>query len=338
MRKTIVQNLGKKFSRWTTTWLSIGVFGIGLLMMLVGSYRLRGKELFTVLAIGGALLSFAFITMVVFAFHRRDIQVYESQHERDMLQEQIERLRRDRENMERDVNARKGDLDRLTGNQKLLEKRLKEERDKRVKLLGIRMMLDLSFFEVEGEITKCFDRYFGVNGQEVTEKEKTAGRFVGALHTKFVAKYGVNLSKVQVKCLDSDKLIRFAGIEPSFLGFTRYPDSRWEHSVGLSRGSFLSGSFLSKCDWKTDENSEKLAHRLVKEYQIEMAENLKNGPQQPEWIKNALKRSIRLFLERFFAPPGYRVEFMESIDHGATPFPKYKDSLGLKDTSLRLLP
>jgi hypothetical protein len=278
----------------------VGIFAVGLIMMLVASLRMHGKELYVILSVGGLLIVSAFVTMVVYAFRKKSLEVW-----------QDERVRNEEEgrNLKQKVNELRIERERL-------KKEVEEERSKRVRVLEVGIIADLAICQMECKITKCYDRYFDVNEKELSTETDAKKRFIGALTAKFTAKYGIDLMKeLWFKRDDSEKVVYFAGAEPSFRGLQGFPQVEWECGIGLSRG------WLSK--WIIDEESRELEIRCKEEYQKTFVESLQKGPEQPEWIKEPLRRTIRILLARFFAPPGYKVQFPEKVSHGFVPFRKY---------------
>jgi len=306
-------NMGIGTRAWQ--WLSnsvracviVGIFAVGLIMMLVASLRMHGKELYVILSLGGLLIVSAFVTMVVYAFRKKSLEVW--QYERGRNEEEGR-------NLKQKVNELRIERERF-------KKELDDERSKRVQVLGVGIISDLAICQTECKITKCFDRYFDDKGcevgqssqSEVEDASKPARRFIGALTAKFVAKYGIDLKELKVKCDDSEKVVYFAGADPSFRGLQGFPQVEWECSIGLSKGTFS--------EWKIDQESLKLENRCKEEYHKEFVDSLQKGPEQPEWIRGPLRRSIRILLARFFAPSGYKVQFTEKVSHGFVPFHKY---------------
>lgn len=271
----------------------VGVFATGLAMMFGASFRLRGTELIAVLAIGGMLIASAYVKM---AFDSAVERARRAQESDDLRNENIEFL---------EESTR-------------LKNELEEERGKRVKVLGIRLISEIGILEAECEVTKFFDCYFDKDDQEILEEieaesEKKGAvqrekvkRFVGALTTKFKARYGIEMVKVQMKRVDEAKTIHVAGAEPSFLGVRRYPQMRWEGTVGLCRG------WLD--EWKTSVDSRKLESKCRERYREDLVKSLENGPEQLEWVKGPLRKNIEILLKEMIAPPGYSVKLVENAD------------------------
>jgi len=296
----------------------VGVFAVGLGMMFGASFRLRGAELVTVFTVGGILAAFAFIKMVY------DSIV--SKVKRDQVSDTLRR-----QNAELAVETSR------------LKRELNDERSKRVKVSNIQPILEMVILEAECEVTKVFDRYFDKDNEEIIEdleagreKEgstprKRTKRFLGALTAKFKAKYGVDLRKVQVKPAEEAKTIYVAGAAPSFSGLGKpYPQMRWEGSVGLH---------LWLGSWSIDDNSLKLESTCREKYRIAMEESLQNGPEQLEWVKEPLKKNVKLLLKMMIAPPDYNVELVENADKGFTPLFEYMGAkLGLQGPDQLLLP
>lgn len=283
----------------------VGVFAIALAMMFGASFRLRGAELLTVLMVAGILIISAFIKMLydfVQAITRRDLE--------------SETLKRE--------------------NVKLKEK-LQEEHGRMIS--KIKTILELNVLEVECEVMKFFDRYFDRDNKEIGESlleqrgpgpRKPVKRFLGAVTSKFNAKYGIDIQKVQVKRDDRARAIYVAGAEPHFTGPGQSGfQTRWAGSVGLH---YWWGN------WSIDEASQKLESECQEKYRVAVEESLKNGPEQLEWVKGPLKKNIKLLLKEMIAPPGYSVELVENADKGFTPLFDYMRILGLEGPDQLLLP
>jgi hypothetical protein len=328
-----IQRLLEGFKNLAFYCLIAGVFGAGLIMMVLGSLRLQDKELYVVLAVGGILMVSAFVMMAVHLARKHGKEEAQSEHNRESVEPVRAKL-----TQELDDAAKK--ISELVNKEKLLTRDLMEAKNKAVRTLFWRLCADLSLFEQECVITQCYDRYFDKNCQEVIDTEVKKGkgikyRFLGALTAEFVAKYGFDIKRVEVKVEHAKKAIYFGGVEPSFRGFATPLCPQWECSVGLSHG------FLSS--WAIDENSLKLENYCKDKYQQEMASGLKKGSEPQEPIKKALLSSIRLLVKRciapLIAPPDYKIEFVEDIGEGSTPLLKYLgDRRLLGDSGQSLLP
>ena len=308
---------GKLIRKWLRkhwkTGIFIVLFAMGLGMMFVASFRLRGAELVTVLVVAGILMAFAYIKMVFDSAVGRRIKEKESQdlaREKDELVEEVARL--------------KTELD--------------DEHNKKVKVLNIQPILEMGILEAECEVTRFFDRYFDKDDKEIGESaleqkgpepRKPVKRFLGALTSKFKAKYGIDLRKVQIKRLEQAKTMYVAGAEPSFRGVQGFPVTDWKGSVGLH---YWWGS------WSIDEDSQKLESECKEKYRVSMERSLENGPEQLEWVKEPLKKHVRLLLKMMIAPEGYNVELVENADEGFTPLFDYLRDLGLEGPDQLFLP
>lgn len=295
----------------------VGIFALGLVMMFGASFRLHGAELITVLAVAGILMAFAYVKMTIDLAVKRGIKDQESQ----------------------DLGRKKG---KLVEELARVKSELDEERRKKVKVLNIRPILEMGILEAECEVTKCFDRYFDKDGQEIIQdaevppeqedwmpREK-ARRFLGAITSKFRAKYGIDFRKVLVKCENEAKTIFVTGADPRFLGTRGYPEMRWEVSIGL-RLNWLG-------DWVADADTRELELKCREKYRVAVEKSLENGPQQLEWVKEPLRRSIRGLLKIIIAPPDYRVVMVNRTGEGFVPLFKYMRRLGLEGPDQLLLP
>jgi len=331
MLKNIKKLLSEGFSNLTLWIFVIGTFLCGLIMMVLGSRRLHGKELYLVLAVGGILIISALVTMAL--KKAKIIGGVEAEHKND-----LDRLKQENKDLRDGIEDLKQKNADSVNKQKLLTKELKDAQNRAIRTLAHKFCLDLALIKQECEITRSFERYFDEDEREVnmdTEVEEVEDgietpeikqRFLGTLKAKFVANYGFDMKKVKFKVVDAEKTIYFGGVEPTFRSFATPVCPTWEISIGLKKGTFT--------EWKTNKDSLKLENYYKDIYQKEMTESLTKGPELPGYMKKTLSMYIRLFLKRFIAPviapPDYKVEFLETLGEDSVTLNKFLDNPDLR--------
>lgn len=299
--------------------ISIGVFAIGLAMMVGASFTLGGVQLVTVLLIGGILTGFAFVKMTYDQF-------------KEGFRKAVERAKGS-DTLKKEKIALADEVNRL-------RTELQIERSGGIKV-SIRPILEIGFLQAECEVTKFFDRYFDENDKDIgqsaleqvgpgPEESRPVKRFLGGLTAKFRAKYGVNLQKVYVKRDDQARTLVVAGAEPSFLGTRGYPEMRWEGCIALKR------NWLGD-EWVTDSSiSPKLELECREKYREAFRMSLANGPEQLNWVKEPLRRNIKRILK--IIAQDYKVKIVDRPKEGFIPLSDYLRELGSEGPDQLLLP
>ncbi len=210
----------------------------------------------------------------------------------------------------------------LRNKQSVLEKEIRSVRDSRVKVLNIRPILELGIFEAECQIHKCFDEYYNKNDQPIqTIKDKSTGlvnetrmhkletvkkRFMGTLRVNFVARYGIDMRKMNVKIDDGLRVVEVQGVEPKYLGCKGFPKTQWMYSVSLRKNWM--DDWLSDGEAKAIEGMSKDRCRTLTE------KSLQSGPEELEWLKQPLYKTIRSFLLATVVPSGYTLKLVDHLE------------------------
>lgn len=287
---------------------------IGFALIFIAAFSFQGVPLIVCLIIGSLLVLGSWIKAAFDAYRKGVIE----RHEAEKLTAENRELR------EREY---------------ILNHQLEEARKRKLKVLNVQPILELSVLEADCQITECFDLVFDKNGEIITwnddpnpevKYEECWGdiifgskkkRFIGTLTVKFTARYGIKMQNLRVRLSDANKTVLVEGAEPSYTGSKGFPETYWKGCVTLRE----------QWDgiWISDEEAVPLESPCKDFCRGIMEESLKNGPEELEWLKRPLQNTIRHLLQMMITPQGYSVEFVEKIEGQSVPFFEYAADLGL---------
>ena len=195
-------------------------------------------------------------------------------------------------------------------------------KDGRVKVLNIRPILELGLLEANCQIHKCFDEYYDKDDQPITViKDETTGlvnekamqaldtvknRFMGTLRVNFVARYGIDMRKMKVKIDDDLRIVEVQRVEPKYLGCKGFPKTQWMYSIPLKKNWL--GDWTSNSEAKAIEGMSKDRCRALTE------KSLQSGPEELEWLKQPLLKTVHSFLLATVVPSGYSLKLVDRLE------------------------
>ena len=289
------------------------IFLIGLVLICIAAFVLKGTLLIIALTVGGVLIVISWVRMTFEAAVKRSVRLYEA----EKLEEENRQLHE---------------------NESILKKQLEEARKKKLQVLNVQPILELGILEADCQIAQCFDFFIDKNGEIITEEsgKEPSGiigafvegllgerrtRFIGTLNVKFTARYGIKIQNLKIRCDDNSKTVYVEGAEPTYLGTRDFPQTFWEGCVVLREQWDET--------WIADDKAVSLESPCKDICRKSMEESLKNGPEDLEWLKNPLQNTVRHLLQMMITPQGYSIEFVEEIEGESVPFFEYAGSLGL---------
>lgn len=161
-----------------------------------------------------------------------------------------------------------------------IKEELEELRNRRLKISDIKNILDLGLMEINTNFTRTWNKQFSHNKQEV--------HFIGALRVDIVAKFGINLQELRFKFLPELNELLVANVNPKFLSFSDL-DYTWEISELLE----YKKPYLGANHWKKTEKLQSLGQSIKEDLQNRIHQEVKNGPEELEWVLKPLKKQIK---------------------------------------------
>ena len=199
-------------------------------------------------------------------------------------------------------------LDDLNKNQedlKDIKQEVEELRTRRLKISDIKSILDLGLMEINTNFTRTWNKQFIHNKQEV--------HFIGALRINIIAKFGIDLKELRFKYNPELNELIVANANPKFLSFTDL-DYIWEISEILE----YKKPFLGSNHWKKTEKLQELGHSIKEDLQNRIHQEVKNGPEELDWVLNPLKKQIQNTLHILLGGGNKKILIAENYDDSFT--------------------
>ena len=206
------------------------IFLIGLVLICTAAFVLKGTPLIIALTVGSVLIVISWGKMTFNVAVSRAIRLQEAEKIKEENRQLLER-------------------------ESILKQQLEEARNRKLQVLNVQPILNLSVLEATCEVTKCFDFTIDKNGKIINDdsSEEQTGfsglvkaffegffglrgntRFVGTLIFDLTATYGIKLQNLKIRRDDNSKTIYVEGAQPTYTGLTGVPQTRWEGCVVLS--------------------------------------------------------------------------------------------------------
>jgi hypothetical protein len=206
------------------------------------------------------------------------------------------------------IKSKEQKIDELAG---IVEKtglqisRLQEEnnelRSRKLNISEIRNMLDLGLLQVNTNFTRTWNEQF--------EEGSRSFHFIGALQVKIVARYGIDLKEMKVKFLRERNEIQVANVQPKFLSFNDF-DYTWKIAEIMEHKK----PWLGSQHWRKSEELQGLVSQMKEDLRIKTHQEVKQGPEELEWVLEPLKQQINSTIQLIFGSPYRTVKITDHYD------------------------
>ena len=178
-------------------------------------------------------------------------------------------------------------------------KEIEQLRQKRFQWAGMRPILEVGLMEVDTHFTRTWN--------EKHTEGKSELHFVGALQIRLKAKYGVNLKDLSIRMDHANKLIQIAHFHPRFLSFSEI-NHDWKIAEILE---YKKRPWIWDNYWKKSEQYQSVLHRLMEEKRKAVYDEIKQGPEEVQWIVEPLYRQVENTLRILLQRSDYDIMFVE---------------------------
>ncbi len=205
--------------------------------------------------------------------------------------------------------------------------RLQEEnndlRSHRLNITEIRNLLDLGLLQVNTNFTRTWNEQF--------EQGNKSFHFIGALQVKIIARYGIDLKMMRIRFLKERNEIQVAEVQPRFLSFNDF-DYTWKIAEVMEHKK----PWLGSQHWRKSEEIQGLVGQMKEDLRVKTHQEVKQGPEELEWVLEPLKQQIYSTIRLIFGSPYRTVRIIEHSDDSFVSLEEFTNS-GQSD-DLKLLP
>jgi hypothetical protein len=176
-----------------------------------------------------------------------------------------------------------------------------ELRSRRLNISELRNILDLGLLQVNTSFTRTWNEKF--------EEDKKSLHFIGALRVKIVARYGIDLKEVRIRFNPLKNEVEVAKLNPRLLSFNDF-DYEWKIAelMEYTKPWFGSGQ------WRKSALLEGIAGQIKENLRTQTHQEVKNGPEELEWVMEPLRKQIAGTFEILLGSPYRTVKMVDSFD------------------------
>ena len=176
-----------------------------------------------------------------------------------------------------------------------------ELRSRRLNISELRNILDLGLLQVNTSFTRTWNEKF--------EEDKRSLHFIGALRVKIVARYGIDLKELRIRYNPLKNEVEVANVNPRLLSFNDF-DYEWKIAevMEYTKPWFGSGQ------WRKSALLEGIAGRIKENLRMQTHQEVKNGPEELEWVLEPLRKQIAGTIEILLGSPYRTVKMVDSFD------------------------
>jgi len=175
-----------------------------------------------------------------------------------------------------------------------LRNELEQIKSNKLNVLGLKEILDVGLLEVNTKLTRAWNYEF--------EEGKRTLNYIGALDVNIIAKFGLDLKKVQEEEIDGKIII--SNTKPHLISF-----SNLEYSWKISELLEYKTPILKSSYWKKSNDLIEKCNKIKDDYQKEVHKQIKNGPDELNWIIDPLQDKIKKMLSEKYKKTGKQIIF-----------------------------
>ncbi len=173
-----------------------------------------------------------------------------------------------------------------------LQEENEELRSRKLNIAEIKDIIDLGLMQVNTNFTRTWNDKF--------EQGNKSLHFIGALQVKIIARYGIDLKELRIKHNRENNELTVANLNPKFLSFNDF-DYEWKIAEVME----YKKPWIGSGNWRTSPELEGLVGQIKEELRMKTHQEVKNGPQELEWVLDPLKKQIASTIQ-LLAGPNYR--------------------------------
>ena len=215
---------------------------------------------------------------------------------------------------DKQISELQSQLDYSMSSLKDIKEEVNELRNRKLKISDIRNILDLGLMEINTNFTRTWNKQFTFKKQDI--------HFIGAMRINIIAKFGIDLQELRFKNNEQQNELIVANANPKFLSFTDL-DYVWEISEILE----YKKPFLGSNHWKRSSKLEGLGHEIKEDLQTKIHQEVKNGPEELDWVLNPLKKQITNTLHILLGGSEKKIIITDVFDDSFTLFEKLPEAL-----------
>ncbi len=191
-------------------------------------------------------------------------------------------------------------------------------RSRKLNISAVKQILDIGLFEIDSNFTRTWNE----------EMEITEGRsvqFIGALKVTLKAKYGIDLTDVNIERVDDH--IEISNLHLKSLSFTDL-----QYDWVISELLEIKKPYLGKAHRRTDTLLELEATRIKERLQKRIHEEIKQGPEEYHAIIQILKTQLKHSVASVLGIQDKEVRFID-FDEGSENHQHIEQSFSAGETN-----
>jgi len=176
-----------------------------------------------------------------------------------------------------------------------------ELRHRKLNIAEIKNILDLGLIEIDTNFTRTWNEKFDHGNKSV--------HFIGALQVNIIAKYGIDLKELKIKYDKENNILTVANINPKFLSFNDL-DCQWTIAEIME----YKQPWIRANHWRKSDELQELGGQIKENLRLRTHQEVKNGPDELDWVIDPLKKQIVSTLELLLGAPGRRIVIVDNFD------------------------
>lgn len=215
-------------------------------------------------------------------------------------------------NKEEKIDELEGMLGKTSKLINSLQEENKELRTRKLNISEIKNILDVGMLQVNTTFTRTWNDKF--------EKGNKSLHFIGALEVKIIARYGIDLKELRIKFNEERNEVIVANLTPKFLSFNDF-DYDWKIAEVMEYRI----PWFGAGQWRKSAELEGLAGQIKEELRTKTHQEVKNGPQELEWVLHPLKKQIASTVRILLGSPYRTVRIAENFDDTFIPIEEFTE-------------
>jgi Ca2+/Na+ antiporter len=193
-----------------------------------------------------------------------------------------------------------------------------ELRNRKLNIAEIKNILDLGLTEINTNFTRTWNEQFEHGSKTV--------HFIGALQVNVIAKYGIDLKELRIKHDKETNTLTVANINPKFLSFKDL-----NYSWKIAEIIEYRKPFIGSNHWRKSTELEGLGGQIKEDLRNRTHEEVKNGPEELNWIVDPMRKQITSTLELLLGIPGRTIKFVDDFDTAFKSLDEYTEGNEIKN-------
>ncbi len=182
-----------------------------------------------------------------------------------------------------------------------LQEENNELRTRRLNIAEVKDILDLGLLQVNTNFTRTWNDKF--------EQGNKSLHFIGALQVKIIARYGIDLKELRLKYNREKNEVLVANVNPRFLSFNDF-DYEWKIAEVME----YKKPWIGSGQWRVSAELEGLVGQIKEDLRIKTHQEVKNGPEELEWVLDPLRKQIASTIQLLLGSPYRAVRVTDTWD------------------------